>query len=109
MGRRDHEVEIRHPSGPPVADGDGEYVTPYDEVHARAFAAIEPATAQRLERFALAGVIAAATHLVTLPWIAGVTSKTRVLFEGRRLDVLGYSNTEERDIELVLICQEIVP
>lgn len=112
-GQRRHEVELENPAGQEVSDNDGEYVQAY-EPFAQVTAAILPATAENLERYAQNVVVTTATHLVIIPYIegvgteAGLTTQSRVRFGSRTFFVRGYSNPEERNIELVLTCQEDV-
>lgn len=112
-GNRRHEVELQNPAGDQVSDGDGEYAQEY-ETFARVNVAILPATAENLERYAQNSVVTTATHLVIAPYIegvgtdAGVSTRSRVRFGARIFFVRGYSNPEERNIELVLSCQEEV-
>lgn len=77
--------------------------------YAEPFGSVEPATAQRLERTFSTGAFSAASHIVTIPFIQGVAVQDRVLYQGRKLTVLGWADPEERHIELVLVCQELVP
>lgn len=107
-GRRPHPLKLQHPPVERSTDGDGNYVGDFS-TYAEPFGAVEPATAQRLERTFSSGAIASATHIVTLPFIQGVEVQDRVLYHGRTFTVLGVADPEERHIELVLVCQEIRP
>lgn len=102
-----HRVEVLNPDGPPVADS-GEYVQAYAST-GYAYAAIEPATPARLERFTQSGSVASASHVITLDYRKDVTTKTRLDFYGRRFDVLGYGSPRELGVDLVLVCQEMRP
>lgn len=108
-GRRPHPLKLQRPLAPtpdsPV-DANGEYVQEF-ETYQQLMGSVEPATASRLEKLTASGAIGAATDIVTIPLIEGVELKQRVLYRGRRLDIIGYGDPEERHIELVLICQEI--
>ena len=110
-GQRRHKVELQNPSGEAVSDGDGEYQQEY-ETFARVQAAILPATAENTERYSQNTVVSTATHLVILPFLpgmgtdAGVSTKTRIRFGHRLFFVRGYSDPEERNIEIVTSCQE---
>lgn len=112
-GERRHQVQLQNPSGAPVSDGDGEYAQDY-ETFATVNAAIMPASAENLERKAQNTLVASASHLIVLPYIegvgteTGVTTRTRVRYGSRIFFVRGYSNPEERNIEIVLVCQEEV-
>lgn len=107
-GRRPHPLKLKRPVGEKRSDGDGDYEQDY-EVFAEPFGSVEPATASRLEKLTSAGAVGIATHIVTIPFIAGVELKQQVIYNGRRLDVIGYADPEERHVELVLVCQEIKP
>ncbi len=105
-GRRRHFVGLENPDGDPVSNGDGEYTQPYEKF-ADAFASIETATEQKLERFTLASSVTSATHILTIPFRNDVTTKSRVRFGERIFTVVGYADPEERNIDLVLVCQEL--
>jgi SPP1 family predicted phage head-tail adaptor len=72
-------------------------------------ASIVPATQRDLERLVAGTVQSSATHVVTIDYHPQVTTQTQVLFNGRTLHVNSVQNLEERNIELVLICEEVVP
>jgi SPP1 family predicted phage head-tail adaptor len=105
IGKRRHLVTLQTSTAAEGAGGDygltWAAMTP-----SQVYAAVEPATAQRLERIGHGAVIAQATHLVTIPYVASVTTKARVLLNGRALNVVGVANVEERNIELILVCVE---
>ena len=107
-GRRRQFIQLKNPVGDPIPNGDGEYLQDY-EVFAEHFASVDPATAQKLERFATSAPISSATHIVVIPYEAGVTTATQVFLGSRQLNVVGYADPEERHIELVMICQELKP
>jgi head-tail adaptor len=44
-----------------------------------------------------------------MPYHAQVTLQTRLHFNGRTFSVVGLTNTEERNVELVLLCVEVAP
>lgn len=100
-----HRVTLQTPAT--AADGDGGYTDTWTAL-ATVWASVVPATAHDLERAVAGTVQSSATHLVTIRYLAGVTTKTRVLFGTRTLQVTGVQNPDERNISLVLVCQEIV-
>jgi head-tail adaptor len=100
-------VELANPKGAPVSNGDGEYTQEY-EVFARPFAAISMATKPRMERFTQSGSMAAATHLITIEYMDGISTLTRLYFNGKRYDVLGWRDKDFLGVELELACQVIV-
>jgi SPP1 family predicted phage head-tail adaptor len=69
---------------------------------------IAPATERDLEQVAAGTVLSKATHIVTGPYHAQVTTKTRLLYNGRQFSVTGVADPEERHVELVLVCVEVV-
>lgn len=75
-------------------------------------AKVDPVSASDLERLAPGGSQSVATHVVKMPYHPGVTTETRITFRHRGrervLYVKGVSNPEERDIETVALCEEIV-
>jgi head-tail adaptor len=109
IGQRPHRVQLQAP-GPPVPDGDGGYTQPWSDLDPPALSVkIEAATAVALERKTPAGAtITTASHLVTGPYHKGVTTQSRLLFNGRTLQVNAVTNVDERSIEMVLVCTELV-
>lgn len=106
-GRRSHPLKLQGPVGEKRWN-DGEYEQDF-ATYAEPFGSVEPATAQRLERTTVSGAVDSASHIVTIPFDGRVEVHHRVIYAGRRLDVLGFADPEERHIELVLVCQEIKP
>jgi SPP1 family predicted phage head-tail adaptor len=47
------------------------------------------------------------THIVTIRYHAQVTFNTRITHKGRHLYVRGIQNPDERNIDLVLLCEEV--
>jgi SPP1 family predicted phage head-tail adaptor len=101
---RPHRVVIQS-RGPVVNDVDGGFSQSWVDL-ATMSAKIEPATAADLEHMAGGAVISTATHIITVPYVAGVNTKGRVSFNGRSFEIVGVSNPEERNIELILMCVE---
>jgi head-tail adaptor len=122
IGSYQHDVVLRNPDGPPVPDGDGDFTQPFTDLAALWWASIKPATARDLERVVAGTVLATATHIVRMQYLAGVTTKTEVLmpaptfasrpededWSGRTLHVTGVTNPDEANVELVLACAEVV-
>lgn len=107
-GQRDKLIDIEIPDGEPIPDGDGGFDQPYKTLRAGVYASIEPATARGLERFRSNTVISTASHVLGLPWIAGVTTEARVIYGGRILQVRGFQDPFENQVDLFLACEEIV-
>lgn len=108
VGARPHRVTFQNP-GPAVPDGDGGYTQSWVDLVPPALSVeIKPATAKDLERVAAGTVISTATSVITGPFHPQVTTKTRLLFNGRVFQVTGDQNIEERSGEMVLVCVEVV-
>lgn len=108
-GRRIHYVLVQNPSGAAAPDSDGVYVQAYvDGSPASWKVSIEPATARDLERITAGTVIAQASHVVDGAYRSDVTTGSRLVFNGRILNVLGVANPEERNLETVAVCSEVV-
>jgi len=113
-GRRDKLIRLQNP-GPPVPDGDGGFTESLADLNpAYVNAHITPATARDLERNAAGTVIASATHLITVPYHTGITTKTVVTFDDqvagklRTFNVNGVRNPDEANIIHVLIAEELL-
>lgn len=107
-GKLRHSVALENPgSGTPNADGgfDSSWVA---LVPSPVSAAVEPAAQRSLERLVSNTVAAEVSHVVTIRYHPDVTTKTRVVFEGRYLYVVGMQDPEERHVELILACTERV-
>lgn len=107
IGALRHAVTVQNPL-PPVKDADGGYTTAWADLATQWWASIQPATVRSLERAVAGTVVSAATHLVRMRYLPGVTTATRILFGTRVLNVTGVQNQDERNIELVLVCEEAV-
>ena len=106
VGDHRHFVRFENP-GDPQPDGDGGFTegwTPADP--ATWYVSIKPATARDLENVTAGTVIATATHIVRGRCHPGITTETRMIFEGRTFAITNVSNIEERDQEMQLICEE---
>jgi head-tail adaptor len=109
IGQRRHLVSFQNP-GASVPDGDGGSVSSwYTLTPPTAYAKIKPATAKDLERVAAGTVLATASHVVTFPYHPGVTTVTRIVFGARVFSVTGVSNPEERNVETICVCVELLP
>ena len=107
-GRRRWSLDLAA-AGPAVPSGDGSYTaTPVPLDPPTAWGAVEPATGRNMQRLFSQTVISTATHRITIPYHAGVTTGTIVTFRGRTLSVVGVASPDERQIETVLACVEAV-
>lgn len=70
---------------------------------------IQPATAKVLERNFAGTVIAMASHVLTGPYHAGITTQTVVTFGARTFNVIGVANPGEMNEETVCVCAEVAP
>lgn len=110
MARGDyrHTVLFQNP-GPAVPDGDGGYTQSWvDLVPPTWRVSIEPATARDLERVTVGTVTSAASHIVRGDFHPGVTTATRLVFNGRQLSITGVQNIEERGVTMELVAVEQV-
>lgn len=103
-----HHVRLEHP-GDPVPDGRGGYIEVWAPlVPAEWFCSIQSAAAQVVERLTAGTMQATATHLLRGDFHPGITTESRVMFEGRTLQVQSVTDVEERHVEVILICAEVV-
>lgn len=105
IAERAHRVTLENP-GAATPDPDGGFTQSWITL-ATAFASVSPASAQDLERV-IAGTVTAlvAPVLITLPWIPGVSTVTRIKFGARTFAVMGYRNVDERGIRLEIVAEE---
>jgi head-tail adaptor len=109
IGTHRHKVLVQNPTGAPVPDGDGGYTQGFlNAVPATWYCSIVPATSRDLERVAVGTIIATASHVLIGRYHPSITVNTRLVFEGRVFQVTGVSNPEERRIETIAICVELI-
>jgi head-tail adaptor len=90
-----------------VPDGEGGWLEGWADLDPPDWPmSITPATARDMERIAAGTVITSATHVITGRWRPAVSTKTRVLFEGRIFHITGIQNVDERDVTLRLLAEE---
>jgi len=108
-GHLRHQVTLENPTSV-TADADGGFdSSDWTELSpSPVSASVEPATQRSLERIVSNTVAADVSHVVTIRYHEGVTTKTRVTLNDRTLHVVGIQNPEERNIALVLACVERV-
>jgi head-tail adaptor len=95
--------------GPAVPDGDGGSTqTWFDLAPATTSVKIAPATAVDLERVAAGTVLSTNMYIVTGPYHPQITTQSRGLYNGRIFNVTGVANPEERNVETIAICVEVV-
>lgn len=105
VGQLRHRVDVENPAR--VTDGDGGYTDAYTAATpSPVWAQIEPATPRAVERLTGNTVEAPITHIVTLRTHDGITTKTRLTFNGRRFHVRGLQRVDEQTHWLRLACEE---
>lgn len=108
VGKRPHRVTLQDP-GPGIPDGDGGQTQTWSDLVPPAMdAEIKTAAAADLERIAAGTVLATATHIVTMPYHPQVKTASRIIHNGRIFNVTGVADPEERHIETIAICVEVV-
>lgn len=108
IGGLRHQVSLETPTR--VADGQGGFTESFAVTSpSPVWSEIEPATPSKMERLVGNSIQGTITHLITLRYHAGVTTKTRVTFGSRRFYVRGIQNVEERGQWLRLSCEESLP
>ena len=107
-GDRRHLVTFQAPAT--VADGDGSYTETWtDLVPATWYVSIEPAGDGRISSAPSPGtVISSASHLVRGDFHPGVTTLTRMLFEGQVFAITGVVDVDMRGIEMVCGAVQVV-
>jgi len=109
-GRRIHRLTLTNP-GEPVSDGGGGWTEEPVVLADPIYGEIVPASVRTLERTMPNIVLASASHVVTVPYVPGVTLTTTVVFhdptEGdRTFSVGGIVDPDERHLQLILACEE---
>lgn len=98
-----HSVIIQ--TSTPSQSGTGE-VTESWGTFATVKASISPSSGR--EFFASEQLNAEMSHKVKIRYLSGVTTKMRVLFGSRVLDILSIVNIDEKNHEMILMCKEFV-
>jgi len=91
-----------------VPDGDGGFTQAWTDLVLKLDARVAPASQAALERVAAGTVLTNATHVVTIPYLDGVSTSSRILLDGRVLNITSVQDPDERHVELMLVCQEAV-
>lgn len=73
---------------------------------AKVWASIEPLRSK--EYFAAQQINAEVNTKIMLRYRTGIKPDTRVLFQNRVFEILAVINKDERNIELVLMCKEVL-
>ncbi len=106
-----HVVTLEGPAGPARPDGHGgatvEWV-PLDPPGVVTFAAVEDPRLGGMEKLAGEAALSLATDVVILRFHPGVTTKTRIRFGARLLQVIGVVNPRGLDVATIATCAEVV-
>jgi SPP1 family predicted phage head-tail adaptor len=106
VSERAHRVTLENP-GAAVPDGDGGFTEGWDPI-GTLWGRVSPASEADLRQVVAGTVTALLPYLVVVPYIAGVTTQTRVTYHGRHFAVQAVRNVDERNIRLEIICEERV-
>jgi len=104
-GERPHKLTIENPGGQ-VPDGEGGYTEGWDVLVDDVRGRLAPASKTDLEKVIAGTVTAIMPYLAVVPYVAGVTTRSRLLYHGREFAVLGWRNVDERNIRLEIVCEE---
>jgi SPP1 family predicted phage head-tail adaptor len=105
-GRRQHPVTLENPGGS-VPDGDGGFIEGWVLLQT-VWGSVAPASAADLRRVVAGTVTALLPYLMVVPYVPGVTTQTRVTFDGRTFAIQAVRNVDERNIQLEIVCEERV-
>lgn len=109
-GLMDKLLTVSNP-GTEVPDGMGGWTTT-PAVVGNTYGAVVPATVRDMERTLGAAVQATASHLVTFWYLAGVSVKSTIVFHDgprdRSFSISGLHDPDERHIQLVCACEEVL-
>jgi len=108
ISSRQKRIVFQNP-GPAVPDNDGGFAQSWVDLPPPAYAEVAKATQRSLERITSGAILSTASYIVTVPYRSGVTTKSRILFDGRVLNVLDVTDEDERHVELKISCAEVVP
>ena len=107
-GKLTHVVDIKVPSAP-VSDGDGGYTETLSTFASNVWCSFESAAARDIQRLAGGNAtLSAATHIVEMHYLAGVTTKMSAWLGARELSILGVQNVDEADVMTRLFCEEVI-
>jgi SPP1 family predicted phage head-tail adaptor len=101
-GKLKHKVELQTLTE--TADDQGGFTESWATA-SKPWVSIEPLDSR--EEFFAGQVRAGVTHRVKMRYTTDATTKSRILFGSRVLDIKSLKNTDEGDRELVLLCAEV--
>jgi len=111
VGDRPHRVTLQDP-GEAMPDGVGGFTEGWSDLNPPAiYVRIQNASIADLERVTAGTVVTSATHIISGPYHPGVSTRTRLRFidlQGRTryFNVTGIGNRDERNVDMVLTCEE---
>jgi head-tail adaptor len=113
IAARPHYVTLSNP-GPRIPNGHGGFTQPRIALNPpEVWAAIKPATVSDLEKLAAGTVLSMATKIATFPFHPEVTTQTQLTWTDRlgahTANVTGVSSPEQRGVDTIAICVEVVP
>lgn len=100
-GRLRHKVIIQTPTE--VNDSQGQPIKTWS-TYAQPFASVEPLNGNEL--FTASGVNSKVIARIRLRYLAGLTTKMRILFDNRYYNIESPIDPAERNAEIVLMCSE---
>lgn len=106
IGDRRHRVLFQN--GVVTSDGDGGFSSVWTDIGPAGYYEVKPATQRDLERATSGTVLSTANYVITGPYVELVNTTSRAIFDGRTFSVVGKSTPEERKIEMILLCVEVV-
>lgn len=106
IGPLRHRITIQNPNAA-APDGDGGFTQTPTDVET-VWADIGPANVLDVERVGGGTVLSSASHLVRMRYHPAITTRSQLRFGARVFNVTGVQNVEERNVELIIACQEVV-
>lgn len=109
IGKNRQLVALEAPTSTTM-DGAGGYIETWGPLDpASWYCAFEDATAAAMEREGFGTAYAQATHILSGRFHSGLSPKARVRHDGRLYSVLSALDREQRHIQSVILCAEILP
>ena len=106
IGLLRQRVDVKNPTR--AADGQGGYVDTFASASpATVWARIEPATASVIERQVANTIEAPISHLITVRYHSGITTKTQLSTTAATFMVRGVQDVEFRNQFLMLACEQL--
>lgn len=103
IGKLKHRVTIQEYTT--TRDSFGAEIEAWVDI-ATVWASVEPLTGR--EYFQMQQINTEISTKVTMRFKAGVTVKMRLIYNNRIFEIISLINTEEKDVQLVLMCREMI-